>query len=284
MDTLYHYCPVSSFYSIIKNNSIWLSSLSLSNDYMEGRLVEEIFARMLKQSNFSDEDIVPVIEALKNLNEIFDGLGFCISEKPDLLSQWRGYADDGKGFSIGFSEKYFHSLTELNNHGYYECALYQVVYEQKDQEKLIMPIYENINNLIRSGKIIRPSKSLLITVDEAKRNYERYIESLEELQISIALVLSHLYQLKAKAFEEESEWRIISYLFRNDDKLNCRVLNNKLIPYREIKMIDVDENQDKIKIVYIGPKNITPIPVVEQFLEKNGFRDVEVIKSSASYR
>ena len=45
---LYHYCSNIAFHSIIENRRIWLSSLSLSNDSMEGRIVAEILARMAK--------------------------------------------------------------------------------------------------------------------------------------------------------------------------------------------------------------------------------------------
>ena len=55
-DTLYHYCPVATFASIIKNDSIWLSSLSLSNDYMEGKLAKETFDRLLRQSGIIAND------------------------------------------------------------------------------------------------------------------------------------------------------------------------------------------------------------------------------------
>lgn len=34
----------------------------------------------------------------------------CFSEKMDCLSQWRGYADDGKGISIGFCKKMLESF------------------------------------------------------------------------------------------------------------------------------------------------------------------------------
>ena len=35
----------------------------------------------------------------------------CFSKNGDLLSQWRAYAEDGKGFSIGFDSNYiYHGL------------------------------------------------------------------------------------------------------------------------------------------------------------------------------
>ena len=35
-EPLYHYCSNEAFCSILKSKSLWLSSLSLSNDKMEG--------------------------------------------------------------------------------------------------------------------------------------------------------------------------------------------------------------------------------------------------------
>ena len=53
--------------------------------------------------------LVMIRESLAYWNRRFyDGEFFdfvvCFSEMPDVLSQWRGYADDGKGCCIGFSK------------------------------------------------------------------------------------------------------------------------------------------------------------------------------------
>lgn len=72
---------------------------------MEGRLVTQTFERLLSQSTVTTEEIEEIRRALLIIEDMFDGLGFCLSEKPDLLSQWRGYADDGQGLSIGFNKR-----------------------------------------------------------------------------------------------------------------------------------------------------------------------------------
>ena len=38
---------------------------------------------------------------------------FCLSEEKDLLSQWRGYADDGKGIFIGFNGEFLDGICSL---------------------------------------------------------------------------------------------------------------------------------------------------------------------------
>ena len=45
-NTLYHYCSTESFVSMVRGASLWLSSLSLSNDTMEGRLVNAAVMRL----------------------------------------------------------------------------------------------------------------------------------------------------------------------------------------------------------------------------------------------
>lgn len=106
MTILYHYCSNNAFHSIIENSSIWLSSLSLSNDSMEGKLVAEIIGLIAKDDELDQAATERLQESVFRLEQFVDGLGFCLSECGDLLSQWRGYADDATGVSIGFSKNY----------------------------------------------------------------------------------------------------------------------------------------------------------------------------------
>ncbi|WP_303543379.1 hypothetical protein [Sphingomonas natans] len=46
----------------------------------------------------------------------------CFSKRPDVLSQWRGYADDARGWSIGFSGRAVNSMP---------VTLLDVVYERR---------------------------------------------------------------------------------------------------------------------------------------------------------
>ncbi|WP_454913808.1 hypothetical protein [Stutzerimonas chloritidismutans] len=51
LETLYHYCSTGTFAAILQTQSIWLSSLTLSNDSMEGQLVKETIIRLAKEDN-----------------------------------------------------------------------------------------------------------------------------------------------------------------------------------------------------------------------------------------
>ena len=48
------------------------------------------------------------------MEESLVGVGFCLSEEGDLLSQWRGYAADASGVVIGFSRNYLDWLCSSN--------------------------------------------------------------------------------------------------------------------------------------------------------------------------
>ncbi|WP_146039294.1 MULTISPECIES: hypothetical protein [unclassified Variovorax] len=87
--------------AIVAGKSIRLSALSMSNDSEEGRLVLRLTEK-LGQANRTAPAVIASLEA--HWNEVMaanEGLGFCLSERGDLLSQWRGYAAQGRGVSLG---------------------------------------------------------------------------------------------------------------------------------------------------------------------------------------
>lgn len=100
--SLYHYCSNEVFFSIVDRREIWLSSLNLSNDSMEGKLLSSVILQLASDDGLQADHLRLLREQVEYLEGYFDGLGFCLSERGDLLSQWRGYAADGAGVSIGF--------------------------------------------------------------------------------------------------------------------------------------------------------------------------------------
>ena len=286
MKTLFHYCSSSSFASIVSQKSIWLSSLSLANDTMEGRLIAQTFERLFAQSRIGAEEIEQIRNAIKSTGEICDGLGFCLSEEPGLLSQWRGYADNAQGFSIGFSEEYLRELEKIKVENESGFRLHRVLYKQDEHDKALKPTYDGIKALVDSGRLKRPRFGGLLdasTEEEKKERHDKYMAALQELWLKMFSTVSSAFLLKGAAFAEEAEWRLVSLHFKNvSDSVSYRAVENRLIPYRKISLRLMDIKS--ITEVYVGPKNITPINVVEEFLAQNGFADVAVRRSVATYR
>lgn len=285
MKTLYHYCSSSTFHSIISNGSIWLSSLALSNDSMEGRFVTQTFDRLLTQSAIDAEEAEEIRKVLHLVGEIFDGLGFCLSEEPDLLSQWRGYADDAQGFSVGFNKEYLEELSNSREKGKNGFRLNKVIYEPAEHKAALRPIYNEIMQLVESGKLKRPRYGLLNMPNDAELKImnDEYTESINALWKKAGRIFPSVHTLKNKAFSEELEWRLVSYLLKEaGDSALFRSAGDRLIPYREFKLISLSSKP--INEIYVGPKNITPDFVIEKFLLLNGFGDVEIKRSEATYR
>lgn len=288
MELLYHYCPTQTFWSIVASRTIRLSSLSLSNDTMEGKLVADAFKRLAERDELDANTMDGLQNSLELLEQLADGLGFCLSEEGDLLSQWRGYADDGSGVSIGFSRQHLSWLRDSRKErGEPSFDLYRVVYEPDSQDEQVEPTYQEAKRFIDQGAYRNWGlRSLLDT--RSNEEFEREKEIARKANISLAVTLlalfPKLFVLKGPAFREEREWRLISYFTRNGtDKCLYQACQDRVIPYRELKLFKSDIGQP-IKEVILGPKHISSPVVVEDFLDQNGFEGVQVRRSEASYR
>ena len=276
---VYHYCSVDTFFNIIKNSSIWLSDIAKSNDYQECVRCREIVNKGMEEYLKDD------VEALKAWSTCYeDGVynnfsmkTFCVcfSESKDKLSQWRGYAQDGKGMAIGFDKEV---LEELNQISEVHIAFGKVIYDNP-QEYVQEIITDNIKKLEYKG--------IGHVAHELSGNYR--------MQFPF---------VKNPGFEEENEWRAVvcssighynipssnNILF---SKVKYRTANNKLIPYVEMNFEKV--KQSIIKEIFIGPKSEMEVEDIINFLNFYGYYDgikggynsrepVDIIKSDTTYR
>jgi hypothetical protein len=284
---LYHYCPTEAFHSIISNREIRLTSLSLSNDSMEGQLVKELLCELARKDNLSSSHIDKIKDAASGLDKVLDGLGFCLSEEKDLLSQWRGYANDACGVSIGFSKEYLELLAESYRGGDVSgFSLQQVIYEHNEQEEAIKPTYNKIKEYIDKGAFKPFAHRTILgskTEEEIERENRETKKFFGRVYMSMLLLMGELFRLKSIAFKEETEWRLISLLVRcAGDKCSFSVSPKKIKPYRSFKLTDFDVNP--IEEIVVGPKNDTPKDVLESFLWQNGFEQTKISYSNASYQ
>lgn len=286
MDTLYHYCSTQTFHSIVQSRAIWLSSLTLSNDSMEGKLVARAIARIAERDGLDRDAIERLEKAVTFLEGMFDGLGFCLSEEGDLLSQWRGYAADASGVAIGFSRPYLLSLAASNRGsdkpGF---SLDQVEYSPNGHEIQVEPTYSKMRKLLEAGAFKLISRTVLDTrsAEELEAEEKKIDKASRDILLTVLELFPKLFFLKAPAFEEEREWRLVSILVQDlaDDCL-YRAIADRVIPYRKYELAENDISP--VIEVVLGPKHQTPQKVVEAFLKKNGFGEVKVRPSRATYR
>ena len=107
----FHYCSAGTLQAICDNKTIRFSDINMFNNSQEMHwaysVFEEAATQLLHQSVSALSGIS--VEFFNQVDSIISPMPFnvhpivaCFSREPDLLSQWRAYGDDGKGFSVGF--------------------------------------------------------------------------------------------------------------------------------------------------------------------------------------
>lgn len=286
-EILYHYCSTSTFQQIVSNGSIRLSALTLSNDSLEGKLVSAVIERLAVSDGMDPKSIDALLDSVEALEELFDGLGLCLSEDGDLLSQWRGYADDANGFSIGFSKKYLNwlgsSFIFQDKAGFQS---FKVLYADHEHDRELRPSFEEMKLHVNAGGL-KPSVNKLTSILLGSKSGEDPVvqkAAALKLKKTVLSLYSKLFLLKSAAFKEEREVRLLGYLFHDhgSEKIGYRATRNAIVSYREFALIE--KERMPITHVILGPKQRTPVRDVEHFLKISGFGNVKVGRSKASYR
>jgi hypothetical protein len=274
-ELIYHYCNSETFHAICTNHTIRISDLFSMNDFLEIHWGYSIWEKA------ATEIIKDVGEDfLMRIDSIISATGFrtnilasCFSLKPDVLSQWRAYSNDG--YCIGFKAK---DIVKL------PVRPLKVLYNEKKQIKEIVAILRAINE-----------------VENEKDEKDRYGKDFFEVCATISVDLA---AFKNPAFAEEKEIRLIhllnfeasnNFLKLSDsggtsfgeevigEQVKFRMAKNLPVPYIDINFTNKGV-VNPIKEVYIGPKNDSLGTAISVFMETMGLGNVEIKKSRASYR
>lgn len=197
-------------------------------------------------------------------------LGVCFSEERDLLSQWRGYAADGAGFSITFYREALERIA--GEHPESKLELTKIAYGYQDQEEIndiVRLLYDTFGEdaklYMESGDI----GSLALDFWANREKQEKYEKAARSL-----------FKVKNGAFQEEKEWRLFTYgNLSSIDGVKLRGTGKALSPYIPIKI-----SEKAVSKVTLGPSNKTPHHVLKFALEHNGFSRVSIETSTASYQ
>lgn len=278
-EPLYHYCTNDAFTNIIKGKTIRLSSLLLSNDSTEGRLVGKLLADHIRQQNYNADKADYIDEIFEMICAYKGGYGFCLSEGEDLLSQWCRYADDGKGIAIGFSRTFLESLSQQR------IDLKQVEYDPNQQYEVVDKLFQKLIHKTRidhNGETLE-SKSLLDLLDPEKKKTsgaDGFMASLSKANIHKIFLNADIFRLKHTGFIEEREWRLLK-IDNNVPPGGFTGTTERIKPYIECNIYAL---KDPIIKVMIGPKNTTPAYVVKQVLENKGYQNVTIKNSEIPYQ
>lgn len=226
----YHYTTIASCLSILSTRSVWLSDYKYLNDKHElVHAVDKFFV------HFAEDERAALREALMWHQLATHHCVLSLSRSPKILSQWRAYADDGKGVAIGFNEKFLR---------FEKIELVPCVYE--DHEKFAEEIAIRYSGLAREAREVRRAIS-------AK---DHLIGWADGKSAELSSMIRDLIALKNPAFEEEQEVRAVIPVTRDKAKLRCR--GDLIVPYTEAQFWDREEMQSHMFIVipeiWIGPR------------------------------
>ncbi len=317
---LFHYCNMDVMMKIIRDGQLWMTDISRSSDYNELFLlfpdicyvVEEEYNNnpfVFKYKGLSGVNALKMIlgEVSEEINKALSSgrltsFVVCFSEFGDVLSQWRGYANDGKGCSLGFS------LKELQN------------YCNQNEDQIILKEVEYLNPDKKAVILREEARRLLISIETLRKSAEKAFsektikkEFIEPLMFVLlfhdfeVLILDSL-KYKMDFFNEEKEWRLYfksitkdaETLYASDKELSdwqlqfdkeLKVLRGNVafyvredcvVSYYPVDLKKISDNA--IKRIYLGPKNNSYYLDVELMLKKNGLGTSDVAYSKISYR
>jgi len=237
---LFHYTSFDAFLGIIRNRTIWASSMSLLNDEKEYRYTVELLKPHMEKLLQKHQNKV-LIEQVRRLIENSEGGPTYVtsfSENPDLLSQWRAYCRNG-GCSIGFEKNGIREITERSGLNLVKCN-----YSLDEQKRMVTEFVDQLSSMISL------KEDSIKDRNQALKFYGDYVYN----QINMLA-----NKIKHPAFEEEQEWRFVkTFVYANHPSLKYRAGKGMLIPYFEISLINSgkDSNQfPAISEIHIAPHN-----------------------------
>jgi hypothetical protein len=229
---IYYYCSADVFFSILINGTLWLTDNRLMNDIQECQFIGTLFNKFKNQ--FDDDENKKIDDFMENEMSSPKFLCCFSDDGGDKLSQWRGYGNDGQGFSIGFDRMTLNQMIgvgkELKTVSYYD----DVEISEYDPN--------NPNSLIRQSSIVEKIKTAL-----KDGGYLRQLAFLSAL-------------VKHNSFIEEKEVRIICC---DDDGKKFECVKNRIFPYIEV---DVGKS---IKEIILGPCNKSTSEDIKCFLKNH---------------
>ena len=241
---LYHYTSISGMMGIVSSKMLWASEIRYLNDAAELKQLQQLVVNVVR----------PVGEQHDAISEISRQFGAWLSErvqngplvfvvslteKGNLLSQWRGYTPHGQGVSLGFPPQHLAQVTARASFTLGRC-----IYDPVQHNKIVVAL---LNAIVAEAQNRGPSDN-----KHPSQNYHAYFEEVEEHVLRICALLKH------HSFYEESEWRAVSRTHSNYGvpPIMYRTGKSFLIPYIEFPLY-IPGNDLLLSDVIVGP---TPTP------------------------
>lgn len=250
-DELYHYTSAAGLIGLlgtpVSPAAMWLTQVQYMNDALELRHAYELARHDLMSGQSKWPGCRRVMSGLWGVPYEGNWLetptmghilhrycSFSLSEKPDVLSQWRGYVPEG-GYAIGFRLGDLRLLAAQNGFSIAPC-----IYDDEVKHREISDAFIRIENGLSKGEVDLPSENLA-QIAESERTSATARLRIQQWVGSRAPFYKHA------SFEEEREWRIVGTVGANDPRARWRARGSQVIPYCELD---------------IGRRGPSPVPAI----------------------
>ena len=275
---LYHYTSHETLYHIVEGRSLRASHAYYMNDASEIKYAIDIFLDLVEEFASKSNDPIDK-EFLRQLPSLLTRMknnphfifSFSLSEKGNLLSQWRAYTPHGTGVSIGMNKNDIKAYALSNG-----LRLLKCIYDYDEQKSLLSGVLQQVISIFQNDKN---------TIDTSKspkgQEYHSYMNQFTEQ------LLREFIRIKDPAFHEECEWRLVSKFYEKytHPDINFRVGSTTLVPYINYDISRIRSDGELFEQVYCGPSpNFTlAFSAIRAYLSKSNACKM-LINSQQPYR
>lgn len=274
---VWHYCPAPSFEGIIASGYFRLSDPRFTNDPRELKYSEELIVKVVRECIPQQEaDILAAFAGSPPLILSFSG-------NADSLSQWRGYADGGRGYAIGVQ------VTSMNKWRALTTPQEQIVAGEEDLPIMFAgPRFDPVlYDREEQETLIRAACGRFTSSGSSR-------ESMSVLRGELLLLAPFI---KHKSYSEECEWRVASSRLSLDKGRSYKPVKvaEFVVSRTEVRRFEPlyikkphDEHQGYgpvVDLIQTGPQNRSHADDVRGYIlsRKRDWTHVHAVPSSASY-
>ena len=244
---LYHYTSHKNLRSIVEDRRLRISHVYYMKDANEIKYGAELFRTVVaeRQSRETNQTLIDLLVELRDwINQLISLphyiFVFSLTEKGNLLSQWRAYTPSGEaGVSIGFSKEGLGKIATQKGFELIKC-----LYDRKEQLGILdSELGANIATFVKDAPSINTSGR------PPNQKYLSYFYQYSER------LLKMFCRIKDPFFEEESEWRLVSRYYEKytDPEIKFREGQTTLVPFVEFHLSGIHDDGRLFEQVYVGP-------------------------------
>ncbi|MFJ2493714.1 DUF2971 domain-containing protein [Pseudomonas iridis] len=283
MSILYHYTSQHGLLGILDSKSVWATNTHFLNDpteFVHGLSFAASIANYFFDSDYWSSFGSALHRHLKSIRGD-DLYVSSFSEKPDLLSQWRGYCPAGSGYCIGLDRVAMAEYCEER-----ELQLEPCLYGHDEQRLKVteivtscMALYPTIpldihlfNALSTKAKIEYMEEFNERLSGDLKMQSDLSLDAIGESLLEVAPLFKH------EGFHEEAEWRIVTN--HPIETVKFRPGPSYVIPYVCLDLLKAKPEALKRVIVGPNPNQQRALRAAEFLVKQYGY-DPKIVTTSA---